>query len=170
MNTNDTYLNLLDRAIGTLDRLPELAPAQLNAHPAGHPNSVAWNLWHAGRVLDAMGAADLASQDQVWLDQDFRARFNVGELGDATGFGHTDEEAATIIVEDHQLLEDYIVASLKALRTYVESLDADAFDEVIGEFAGKPETRQDRLSLILIDAVQHIAQAQYVAGMTEVRA
>ena len=63
-----------------------------------------------------------------------------------------------------------IVASLKALRTYVESLDADAFDEVIGEFAGKPETRQDRLSLILIDAVQHIAQAQYVAGMTEVRA
>lgn len=111
-----------------------------------------------------MGAAALAEQPQVW--EDYRAKFNLGDVAEGTGFGHTDAEADSITAE-LPLLLDYLTASLQALRTYVAGLKAEDFDEIIGEFAGKPESRQDRLSLIIIDALQHIAQVQFVGGMSD---
>lgn len=163
MNITDTYLNLIDRTLGSMDRIPELSAEQVNARPAGHPNSVAWNLWHAARVIDAMGAAGLAEQPQVW--DKYRAQFDLGDVAEGTGFGHTADEAAAITGE-LPLLREYLTESLQALRTYVATLQDEDFDEIIGEFAGQPESRQDRLSLILIDALQHIGQVQFVAGMT----
>jgi len=40
MNTNDTYLNLIDRAIGTLDRLPELPNPFLVDMSGGTPDDI----------------------------------------------------------------------------------------------------------------------------------
>ena len=167
MDIKDAYLNLIDRATANLERVPVLSPAQLNTHPGGHPNSAAWNLWHAGRVLDVMGASALAGQPQVWEEQDYRSSFNIGPAGEETGFGHSDGEAAAVIVEDRDLLVDYIAASLAALREYVSTLEAGEFDKVIGEFKGAPETVQGRLSLILIDALQHVCMVQYIGGVPE---
>ncbi|RSZ63916.1 DinB family protein [Corynebacterium hylobatis] len=167
MDIKDAYLNLIDRATANLERVPQLSPAQLNTQPGGHPNSAAWNLWHAGRVLDLMGASALAGQPQVWEEQDYRTSFNLGEAGEQTGFGHSPEEAISIVVEDRDMLVDYIRDSLNALRRYVDTLDPSGFDKVIGEFKGEPETVQGRLSLILIDALQHVGMVQYIGGAPE---
>ena len=68
--------------------LKGLSAEALNAHPGGHPNSIAWLLWHAGRQMD-MQLSALNGQPQVWETQGFRERFNLGELGDTMGYGHT---------------------------------------------------------------------------------
>ncbi len=164
MDTVSTYVNLIDRTVASLDRIPELDAGQVNAHSGGHPNSAAWNLWHAGRVLDAMGAAALGDQPQIW--ENYREKFNLGDNAEGTGFGHTEEEAATITAELPLLLE-YLNDSLEALRAYVTGLSNEDFDDVIGEFNGNPQTRQGRLSLILVDSLQHIAQVQFLGGMKQ---
>ena len=68
-----------------IDTLPE---GILNAHAGGHTNSIAWLLWHAGRQMDAQ-LAQLNGEPQVWHRQGFDSRFNLGELGDTVGYGHT---------------------------------------------------------------------------------
>ena len=60
MDIKDAYLNLIDRATANLERVPVLSPAQLNTHPGGHPNSAAWNLWHAGRAYPPKHVVSLA--------------------------------------------------------------------------------------------------------------
>lgn len=167
MDIKDVYLNLIDRAVTNLERIPQLSPAQLNARPGGHPNSAAWNLWHAGRVLDLMGVAALAGQPQVWEEQDYRSSFGLGEAGEQSGFGHSPAAAAAIVIEDRDLLVAYITDALTALRTYVGSITPTDFAKVIGEFQGAPQTVQGRLSLILIDALQHVGMVQYISGIPE---
>ncbi|HZK32292.1 MAG TPA: DinB family protein [Corynebacterium sp.] len=167
MLLHETFQDLADRAEVNVKSFPSLTAEQINAHPGGHPNSIAWLLWHAGRVLDVLGSA-AAGTGQLWETQDFRSRFQLGELGDGTGVGHSVEEAAQIRVGDLDLLIEYVAANLQAYRDYAATLEDDAvFEEVIGEFKGAPETRQARLTLIIVDALRHIDQALYIAGMPE---
>ena len=65
------------------------------------------------------------------------------------------------------LLPEGVQTALAALREYVSTLEAEDFDKVIGEFKGAPETVQGRLSLILIDALQHVGMVQYIGGVPE---
>ncbi len=167
MKLNETFLDLADRAEVNVKSLPSLTSDQINAHPAGHPNSIAWLLWHAGRVLDVLGSS-LAGTEQLWETQDFKSRFGLGELGDGTGVGHSTDEAAQIKVDDLDLLIEYVAENLRAYRHYVATLEDNAvFDEVISESKDAPETLQARMTLIIVDALRHIDQALYVAGMTE---
>ncbi|MDR7330671.1 DinB family protein [Corynebacterium guangdongense] len=166
MNLNTTLIDLADRAEVSVKTLPALTAGQLNAHPLGHPNSIAWLLWHTGRVLDAL-TSPLTGDEQLW-DAEYKAKFGLGALADGTGVGHTTEEAAQITAEDQDLLTDYIVAGLERWRQYVASVEnVDEFEEIVGEFKGGPQTRQAKLTLAMVDAVRHIDQALYVAGMPE---
>ncbi|WP_257202180.1 DinB family protein [Corynebacterium cystitidis] len=163
MDTKNTYLDLINRTEAQLEKIPALTEKQLNYKAAGHPNSVAWNLWHTGRVLDGM-IAPVAGTTPVWEAQGFRERFGLGDVADGTGFGQSKEEAARIYVRQHSMLVDYIKAGLESLRRYVNSLETTDWDEIIGEFQGKPEKRQDRISLVLVDSLQHLGQAAFLAG------
>ena len=93
MNTHDILRDAASRpGIEAAVAVKGLSPEALNAHPGGHPNSIAWLLWHAGRQMD-MQLSTLNGQPQVWETQGFRERFNLGELGDTMGYGHTAEQA-----------------------------------------------------------------------------
>ena len=133
-----------------------LTPALLDAHPAGHPNSLAWLLWHTGREIDAQ-LAHLAHRPEVWTAQGFGERLGLGEAGRAVGYGHSDGEA----------LLDYVTATVSALEAYIGSLSDTALEEAIGEYDGEPITRAVRLVSIADDASQHLGQAAYVLGMPE---
>ena len=83
MNTHDILRDAASRpGIEAAVAVKGLSPEALNAHPGGHPNSIAWLLWHAGRQMD-MQLSALNGQPQVWEAQGFRERFNLGELGEA---------------------------------------------------------------------------------------
>lgn len=136
----------------------------LNAHPGGHDNSIAWLLWHAGRELDVQ-LADLSGADQVWIGGGFRDRFDLGELGDQVGFGFTGDQARALVVSDPDLLLEYLDATTDAVRTYIGTLDEQALGVVIDDAWDPPVTRGARLVSIIDDAVQHVGQAAYAAGM-----
>jgi len=141
-----------------VNTLPEGA---LNAHAGGHTNSIAWLLWHAGRQMDVQ-LAQLNGESQVWRSQGFDARFNLGELGDTVGYGHTAEQARAVVVEDAALLVEYLGATTAALSEYIAGLsEADVIDT-----SWTPHvTRGVRLVSMIDDAAQHVGQAAYAAGI-----
>lgn len=144
----------------------QLDPAVLNAHPAGHPNSLAWLLWHTGREIDVQ-LAHLSGQPEVWTAQGFGERLGLGEAGRAVGYGHSEGEARAIVVEDGDALVDYVLATADALHDHLGTLTDADLDEAIGEYDGEPITRAVRLVSIIDDAAQHLGQAAYVLGTTD---
>ncbi len=86
MKTHDILRDAASRpGIEAAVAVKGLSSEALNAHPGGHPNSIAWLLWHAGRQMD-MQLSALSGQPQVWETQGFRERFSLGELGDTMGY------------------------------------------------------------------------------------
>ena len=144
-----------------VNTLPEGA---LNAHAGGHTNSIAWLLWHAGRQMDVQ-LAQLNGEPQVWHSQGFNSRFNLGELGDTEGYGHTAEQARAVVVEDAGLLVEYLGAATAALSEYIAGLSETDLDDVIDTSWTPHVTRGVRLVSMIDDAAQHVGQAAYAAGI-----
>ena len=144
-----------------IDTLPEGA---LNAHAGGHTNSIAWLLWHAGRQMDVQ-LAQLNGEPQVWHSQGFDSRFNLGELGDTEGYGHTTEQARAVVVEDAALLVEYLGAATATLSEYIAGLSEADLDDVIDTSWTPHVTRGVRLVSMIDDAAQHVGQAAYAAGI-----
>ena len=161
MNSIDILTDLSQRPRQAAQALPGLSPEQLNSHLGGHPNSIAWLLWHSGREIDVQLSA-LTSKPEQW--EDFRNRFDLGEIGETFGYGHSPEQAAEIRVDDQQLLVDYLAATLNAFTDYAKTLSEDDFDEVIDENWTPAVTRGVRMVSIIDDAIQHVAQAAFIAG------
>lgn len=161
MNSTEILTDLAQRPVDAAKRLPTLTAEQLNAHPGDHPNSIAWLLWHSGREVDVQ-LSDLTGDNQVW--EKFRDRFALGDVGDSVGLGHTDEQAASVKVEDQQLLVEYLEATLSALGRYVGELSETDLGDVIDENWTPPVTRGVRLTSIIDDAAVHVGQAAYAAG------
>lgn len=159
---------LLDAAGRPLDALTatqhRITPDNLNAHPAGHDNSVAWLLWHTGREIDVQ-LAELTGGDEVWASQGFRNRVRLGDAGDAVGYGHTSQEARAIVVDDAQVLIQYVQACIDALRQHLTTLNEPDLDVVVDETWDPPVRRGVRLVSIIDDAAQHLAQVGYVCGL-----
>ncbi|WP_156229677.1 mycothiol transferase [Corynebacterium occultum] len=162
MNITALLQDLSQRPIQAVEQLPHLSAEQLNAHPGGHPNSIAWLLWHSGREVDVQ-LSHLSGTPEVW--EDFRQRFNLGEVGDSLGYGHSPEQAAEIVVEDQQLLIDYLRAALNACGVYIAGLSEADLAEIIDHNWDPAVTRGARLISILDDAAQHVGQAAYAAGI-----
>ena len=144
-----------------IDTLPTGA---LNAHAGGHTNSIAWLLWHAGRQMDVQ-LSQLNGEPQVWHSQVFDARFNLGELGDTVGYGHTAEQARAVVVEDAALLVEYLGATTAALSEYIAGLSEADLDDAIDTSWTPHVTRGVRLVSMIDDAAQHAGQAAYAAGI-----
>lgn len=161
MELSDVFAGFARRPIEAAKNLPGLTPDELNAHPAGHPNSIAWLLWHTGREVDVQ-LSHLSGHAQQW--DAYRDRFDLGELGDSVGYGHSVEQAAQVKVTDQQLLIDYVDATFSSLVDYVSGLSESDFDEVIDQNWEPPVTRGVRLMSIIDDAAQHVGQAAYAAG------
>lgn len=162
MNVTELLQDIAARPIAAAAQLPSLTPAQLNAHPGDHPNSIAWLLWHSGREVDVQ-LSHLSSRPEVWVD--FRERFNLGEIGDTLGYGHDEEQARSVIINEQQLLTDYLRATLEALNDYVAELSETDLSEVIDHNWNPAVTRGVRLVSIIDDAAQHVGQAAYAAGI-----
>ncbi len=161
MNAAELLVEFASRPLDAARALPRLSPEQLNSHPAGHPNSIAWLLWHSGREVDVQ-VAELTGGAGVW--EQYRERFGLGEVGESLGYGHTREQAAAVRVEDHQLLIDHLGAALTSLQDCARGLPEEELDEVVDDSWDPPVTRGVRMASIIDDAIAHVGQAAYAAG------
>ncbi|QCU77811.1 DUF664 domain-containing protein [Citricoccus sp. SGAir0253] len=161
---------LADLARRPLDQLEAFLDGvgedRLNAHPGGHPNSIGWLLWHAGREVDAQ-VAELAGAEETWTAQGWDRRFGPALAGAGYGYGHSDAQARAVVVRDRELLRGYLAAVTRASTDYLATLTAADLAEVVDRRWDPPVTRGVRLVSVFADALQHIGQAAYVAGMPD---
>lgn len=151
------------RPVDAVRAFPELTGEQLNAHPGGHPNSIAWLLWHSGRQVDSQ-LAELTGEGQLWFRAGFRERFGLGPAGDHDGIGHSEQQARAIVVKDWTLLCDYLEAMLEAVVEYWRSLSEAELAEIIDVSYTPHVSRGVRLVSLIDDCQQHVGTANHIAG------
>lgn len=169
MNAIDILTDLAGRPLDALHLFwDRLEPTDLNRHPGGHDNSPAWLLWHAGREIDVQ-LAPLSGHPQAWMTGGFDKRFGLHLSPEDLGYGHSPEQARAIVVPEtdagKSLLRDYLAAVTEQARAYVNSLSEADLDEVVDNRWDPPVTRGVRLVSLFDDALQHVGQVAYVAGM-----
>ncbi len=143
----------------------QLTPQLLNSHPH-HDNSVAWLLWHAAREIDVQLAA-LSGGEPVWSAAGFAERFGLDVAPEDIGYGHTPKQARAIIVDDPGLLLEHLTAVIDAQVSFIETLSEADLSRIVDDQWDPPVTLGVRLVSMSADALEHVAQAAYVAGIGE---
>lgn len=141
------------------ETLAQMSIAEANTMPEPLIKSVTWLIWHTAREIDLQISA-LADQEPLWL-ADWTKRFALDLPDDTEDWRHTPEEAAKVIVNQKELLVDYLSASVELAVNYLQSIDETSLSEVIDENWTPAVTRQARIVSIVDDAVMHSGQAVY---------
>jgi hypothetical protein len=126
-------------------------------------NSIAWLVWHIGRVQDAQ-IAPLAGTGQVWLEKGFADKFALPFDDHATGYGHSSEEVGAVHASAG-LLRDYVDAAHAGTLAFLAGVSDRDTDRVIDTSWTPPVTLGVRLVSILADTLQHAGQAAFVRGI-----
>ena len=141
------------------ETLAQMSIAEVNTMPEPLIKSVTWLIWHTAREIDLQISA-LADQEPLWL-ADWTKKFVLDLPDDTEDWRHTPEEAAKVIVNQKELLVDYLAASVALATDYLQSIDETSLSEVIDENWTPAVTRQARIVSIVDDAVMHSGQAVY---------
>jgi hypothetical protein len=136
---------------------------QLAWRPAGNGNSIGWLIWHLSRVQDDH-LADAGGMEQVWTAGDFAARFDLPLPVPDTGYGHTSEQVASVIVAPDLLLA-YAEAVLDQSLEFVRGLTPEDLDRVVDTSWNPPVTLGVRLVSVISDCLQHLGAAAYLKGL-----
>lgn len=135
----------------------------LSRRPGGNGNSMAWLIWHLGRVEDAQ-LASAAGLAQVWTAQGFAARFGLPLPERDTGYGHTSAQVDAVTAAP-ELLAAYYDAVHKQTVGFIRGLDGGDLDRVVDTRWDPPVTLGVRLVSTLADCLQHVGQAAYARGL-----
>ncbi|MFC1989431.1 DinB family protein [Chloroflexota bacterium] len=146
--------------------LDGLTVDDLNQQPCSGCNSIGWLTWHLTRSQDS-ATANLLGEEQLWIKDNWYARFNrTPDLKD-TGFGHSLEDVAAFSSPDASTLFEYYCAVLGQSKRYITSKLSETelsreFDNPINPAIPNVRTR---LMRVINDNMQHLGQVAYVRGM-----
>ena len=162
-----------DLLIDGYGRVPEflenvldgLTQDDLNWQPRHDCNSIGWLVWHLTRQQDAQ-IASLMGEEQLWIKDDWRAKFNQQHDLSDIGFGHTPEQVSAFKSPNAKILLDYNHVVVELSKHYIRSLLKTDLDRELDEPWFQPlPTVGVRLISILDDSVLHAGQAAYVRGL-----
>jgi uncharacterized damage-inducible protein DinB len=161
--TNDLVIDAFERVKQIVyNTVEELSVDDLVFRPGKAGNSIAWLVWHLTRVQDYQIAA-LAITNQVW-DQGWYERFKLPFSKDATGYGQTSEEVASVKAEATLLLDYYDTVHFKTIE-YVRKLKESDYAKIVDKSWNPPVTLSARLVSTISDDLQHAGQAAYIKGL-----
>jgi hypothetical protein len=164
MKSNELLLDAFGRIRETVEAtLDGVDDGVLARRPAGTGNSIAWLIWHLGRVEDAQVAA-AAGLDQVWTSQGFVGRFKLPLRERDTGYGHSSAQVDSVKAPAALLLE-YYDAVHRQTSDFLQTLGDDDFDRVVDTRWDPPVTLGVRLVSTIADCLQHVGQAAYAKGL-----
>jgi DinB superfamily len=164
VDANDVLIDGFSRVPDDLGQVVTgLGPDDLVRQPTPGSNSMAWLVWHIGRVIDA-SVADLAGREQLYTSEGWAERLGFPADPTDSGYGHTPEQAAAVRIEDLDVAMDYIRAGVAMATERLGSLDAADHDVVIDENWDPPVTEGVRWVSVLGDCLMHIGQAGYARG------
>jgi hypothetical protein len=142
------------------DTLKQMSVEEANTMPTPLIKSVTWLMWHTARELDYQ-IAGLNNSEPLWLSEGWSEKFALDIADDTEDWHHTPEEAAKVVVQDQQLLLDYLAASVAFTITYLENVAEESLNEIIDRNWTPPVTRQVRIVSAIDDAIMHSGQAVY---------
>jgi hypothetical protein len=164
MDVSGVLVELFDRVPGLVrEAVDDLSPDQLRQAPTEGANPIGWLVWHLARVEDMYGAEYLG-QPQVWVGDDWAARFGLEPDPENHGYGHRPADVKKVAPESDQACIDYHAAVHGRLLGYVRGLSSADLDKVIDPSYDPPVTLGVRLISIAEDCLQHGGQAGYVRG------
>ena len=147
------------------EALDGLTPDDLNEQPHPDCNSMGWLTWHLTRVQDDH-IADLMGEEQIWIKDEWHARFNRAPDLKDIGFGHSSEDVAAFKSPGVDTLLDYHRAVLERSRRYINNLSMADLDRELNEPWYQPlPTVGVRLVSVMSDCLQHAGQVAYVRGL-----
>ncbi|MBD0862092.1 DUF664 domain-containing protein [Gordonia sp. zg691] len=144
--------------------LDGLSADVLNRAPGPGANTIAWLVWHLTRVQDVQ-VADVAGTDEVWVGGGWVDRFGLPFSPADTGYGHSADEAARVVVDDAALLRNYYDATHAVSVEYIAALTDSDLDRIVDDNWDPPVTLGVRLVSVIDDDAQHIGQAAYLRGL-----
>lgn len=167
METTDVLADAVERTREGVRRLcDDLPDDALTWRPAPEANTIAWLVWHTGRVGDAQ-IADLADREEIWTADGWFERLDLPFESSDTGFGHTPEQVGQVRPDSSDLLVDYVDAVVDFSLEYVRTVQAEGLDRIVDHRWDPPVSAGVRLVSIVNDQAQHIGQAAYVRGLYE---
>jgi hypothetical protein len=164
MKSNELLLDAFGRIHETVAAtLGGVGHDVLIRRPAGTGNSIAWLIWHLGRVEDTQ-VASAAGLDQVWTSQGFVGRFNLPLRERDTGYGHSSEQVDSVQAPPALLLE-YYDAVHRQTADFLQTLGDHDLDRIVDTRWDPPVTLGVRLVSTIADCLQHVGQAAYAKGL-----
>jgi hypothetical protein len=164
MQSKELLLEAFDRLPGLVRQvLDGLDEKHLQHRPSGHGNSIAWLVWHLGRVEDAQIASAWESE-QVWTSEGFVSRFGLPLADNDTGYGHSSGQVDAVMASRELLLEYYEAVHRQTAKV-LEGMDDVDLGRVVDRRWDPPITLGVRLVSILADCLQHAGQAAYAKGL-----
>ena len=167
MNWQLLITDLFERISQELEKVLEgLTVDDLNQCPHPDCNSIGWLAWHLTRSHDR-NVSEIVGKEQLWIEDEWYARFNRAPDPGETGVGHGSKEAAEFRAPDGKAIMDYHHAVLEMVKGYIstklteEELARDAESPTLGIVA--PVRR--RLLGVISEGFQHVGQAAYVHGL-----
>ena len=142
------------------DTLQQMSVNEVNTMPEQLIKSVSWLMWHTARELDYQ-ISELNKSEPLWTSDGWTQKFNLDLPDDTQDYCHTFEQAKKVVVSDKQLLSDYLEASIKFVKNYLETLDEDSLNDIIDKNWTPPVTKEVRIVSAIDDAVMHSGQAVY---------
>lgn len=164
MKSNELLLDAFGRireiVEATLDGIDD---ESLVRRPAGNGNSIAWLIWHLGRIEDAQ-VAPAAGLPEVWTSQGFAGRFGLPLPERDTGYGHSSDKVDAVRAPAGLLLAYYDAVHRQTVDV-LSRLGDDDLDRVVDTRWDPPVTLGVRLVSIMADCLQHAGQAAYARGL-----
>lgn len=143
-----------------------LTADQLEARVDPEANTVAWLLWHIGRVQDAQVAA-AAGSEQLWTSAGWMSRFGLPFAAQETGYAHSVAEVGQVAGVSADLLAEYVAAVCDHTIEYLHTLTDVDLDRIVDTRWNPPVTLAARLVSVVSDDLQHAGQAAIIRGVIE---
>jgi len=164
MKSNELLLDAFGRIHETVAAVLKGADEEILARrPAGNGNSMAWLIWHLGRVEDAQ-LASAAGLQQVWTSQGFADRFNLPLPEHDTGYGHSSKQVDAVQAPPELLFEYYDAVHRQSVE-FLKTLSDRDLDRIVDTRWDPPVTLGVRLISMIADCLQHVGQAAYAKGL-----
>ncbi|MDX6247846.1 MAG: hypothetical protein QOF10_1206 [Kribbellaceae bacterium] len=164
MNTSELLIDAYGRIQGVVhDVVDGLDEKTLSTRPDGKGNSIAWLIWHLTRIQDDH-LADAGGYEQVYTAEGWHERLGLPFDPADTGYGHTAQDVAAVVVPAEQLAGYYDAVHARSVE-YLKGLSDEDLDRIVDKRWKPPVTLGVRLTSVLSDDLQHAGQAAYVRGL-----
>ena len=167
MKRQQFIIDIFERTSQELEHtLDGLNVDELNQQPSPDSNSIGWLTWHLTRSHDR-NISEVSGQEQLWISDEWYAKFNRQPNPAETGVGHSTQEAAAFRSPDSQVILEYHRAVVERIKDYIRNrmseteLDRETHSPTLRITA----TVRARLLGIISEGLQHVGQAAYVRGL-----